>query len=50
MLYREIFRVLGSYLYIFSLVLFVPLLVAIYYQFIAAPEAHPQPRMSQYQL
>ncbi len=43
MLFANIFRILSRYLFYFSLVLCFPLGVAIYYEFIAPPEAHPQP-------
>lgn len=46
MLYREISKNLGIYLYIFSAMLLVPLFLAIYYQFFAAAEVHPQPHTS----
>ncbi len=34
MQYREIFRVLGKYVLYFSLLLFIPLILALYYQFV----------------
>jgi trk system potassium uptake protein len=43
MLYREISRVLGQYLFYFAFVLFIPLGLAGYYEFIADPASHPQP-------
>lgn len=43
MLYREIFRILGQFCSAFALVLAIPLAVAVYYEFIAQPEFHPQP-------
>lgn len=42
MLYREIFRFLGRYLIYFTLILLLPLGVAIYYEFCADPDLHPQ--------
>ncbi|MBN4066940.1 TrkH family potassium uptake protein [Simkania negevensis] len=45
MLYREVFRVLGSYLFILALVLLAPLCVSIYYRFAASPYLHPQPHV-----
>jgi trk/ktr system potassium uptake protein len=41
--YREISRTLGAYLYFLAAALLVPLGVALYFQFIASPETHPQP-------
>ena len=41
--FREICRVLGVYLYFFAGALCLPLLVAVYYQFFALPQDHPQP-------
>jgi trk system potassium uptake protein TrkH len=43
MTYSEIFKILGKFLTGFSLTLLIPLAVGVYYQFIAAPAAHPQP-------
>lgn len=43
MLYREISKTLGIYLYIFSATLLVPFFLAFYYQFIIEPQFHPQP-------
>lgn len=40
---REISRILGAYLYFLAIALVIPLGVALYYQFIAAPASHPQP-------
>jgi trk system potassium uptake protein TrkH len=45
MLYREVFKVVGNFLLIFTAILVIPLLVACYYQFIA-PLKHPQPHSS----
>jgi trk system potassium uptake protein TrkH len=42
MYFREIFRLLGYYFFAFTLSLIVPLAVAIYFEAIAPPEAHPQ--------
>lgn len=41
--YREIARVLSSYLFFFALALVIPLALAGYYQFFTPPETHPQP-------
>jgi trk system potassium uptake protein TrkH len=43
MLYRDIFKLLGTFFCGFSLTLLCPLLVALYFQFLVAPELHPQP-------
>lgn len=43
MLFRAIFKVLGQYLFGFTLILMIPLALAVYYQFIANPADHPQP-------
>lgn len=43
MQYREIFRILAYFLLGFSIILLVPLFLAIYYQFVALPTDHPQP-------
>lgn len=43
MSFPDLCRVLGKYLLYFSLALCLPLGVAIYYQYIASPEIHPQP-------
>jgi len=43
MLYREICRVFSTYLIFLSLALCVPLGVAVYFEYILPPEAHPQP-------
>lgn len=43
MRYSEIFRILGNFLLYFSLILLVPLSVAIYFEFIELPQNHPQP-------
>ncbi|MCB1136516.1 MAG: TrkH family potassium uptake protein [Chlamydiia bacterium] len=47
MLYREISRILGSYLFFLACALCVPLLVSIYYQHFDAPQLHPQPHSTQ---
>ncbi|MCC6128069.1 MAG: TrkH family potassium uptake protein, partial [Chlamydiae bacterium] len=41
--YREISRILGKYLAAFSCLLLFPLLVAVYFEWVAPPNAHPQP-------
>lgn len=41
--YREIYKVLGVYFLLFSVVLLVPLIFAAYYEYVATPEAHPFP-------
>ncbi|MEM8629213.1 MAG: potassium transporter TrkG [Chlamydiota bacterium] len=46
MRYAEIYRILGSFLFYFSALLLFPLAVAIYYEFVELPEAHPQPHSS----
>lgn len=43
MLYRDICRIVGFFTIGFSLALIVPLLVGLYFQFIADPSLHPQP-------
>lgn len=43
MLYREISRVLGQYLFGLSLILCFPLALSGYYEFIALASVHPQP-------
>ncbi|MBX3718228.1 MAG: TrkH family potassium uptake protein [Parachlamydiales bacterium] len=42
MLYREIFRFLGRYLTYFTLILLLPLAVAVFYEFFQDPANHPQ--------
>lgn len=42
MLFREIFKTVGHFLFIFALVLLIPLGVAFYYQSTASFEEHPQ--------
>ncbi|MBS0653345.1 MAG: TrkH family potassium uptake protein [Verrucomicrobia bacterium] len=42
MLYREIFRFLGRYLTYFTLILLLPLAVAVFYEFFHDPAYHPQ--------
>ncbi len=44
MLYKEISRILGKYLFYFSLLLIIPIFVCIYYEYIVAPAVHPQPQ------
>lgn len=46
MLYREVARTLGYYLYFLSLTLCIPWLLALYYQYLTSPEQHPQPHSS----
>lgn len=46
MLYRDICKILGYYLFGLSAALIIPLLVAGYYEFIADPTFHPQPHSS----
>lgn len=48
MLYRDISKVLGSYLIGFSGTFILPILIAAYYQFVADPSLHPQPHTTQY--
>lgn len=48
MLYREVSKILGLYLYIFTGTLLFPLFLAAYYQFIADPSLHPQPHTTLY--
>jgi trk system potassium uptake protein len=43
MQYREVARVLGKYLFYFPLVLLIPTLLSIYYEFFASRFLHPQP-------
>ena len=43
MLYREISKILGFYLYGFTVPLLLPLIIAGYYQFFADTQSHPQP-------
>lgn len=43
MSYRDIARILGYNFLSFSFLLLIPLSLAIYYQFFALPESHPQP-------
>lgn len=43
MFYREILRILSSYLFLYAAVLGVPFILAAYYQFVADPLKHPQP-------
>lgn len=43
MIYRDICKILGLCLFGFAAALVVPLLVAVYYQFLADPSIHPQP-------
>lgn len=42
MLYRQIIKTLGSYLFLFTAVLLLPFSVAAYYQFFASTVDHPQ--------
>jgi trk system potassium uptake protein len=43
MFYKQIIKILGAYLYIYSAVLIIPLILAIYYQFGLVANDHPQP-------
>ena len=43
MLYRDICKILGYYLFVLTGALFIPFLLAVYYEFIGDPAAHPQP-------
>jgi trk system potassium uptake protein len=43
MLYKNICRILGLYLFAFTGMLMIPFIVALYYEFYKAPEFHPQP-------
>lgn len=43
MLYREIFRIIGNFLFLYSFGLLLPLGVAAYYELNSTPESHPQP-------
>ncbi|WP_068471426.1 TrkH family potassium uptake protein [Candidatus Protochlamydia phocaeensis] len=43
MFYREIFRILSSYLLLYTGILAVPFALALYYQFGLDPALHPQP-------
>ncbi len=44
--YKIISKVLGLYLYAYSVVLGVPLLLALYYEYVAHDSLHPQPHVS----
>lgn len=46
MLFREISRFLGRYLLYFTLILCIPLTIAIAYEFFLEPSSHPQPHSS----
>lgn len=46
MLFQEISRFLGRYLFYFTLILCLPLSIAIFYQFFGDPLSHPQPHGS----
>ncbi|MBS0621861.1 MAG: TrkH family potassium uptake protein [Verrucomicrobia bacterium] len=41
--YREIFKILGTYLFFFAPCLLVPIVAAIYFEHIADPQLYPQP-------
>lgn len=43
MQYREILKIIGSYLFLFAAILVVPFVLAAYYQFMTDPLDHPQP-------
>lgn len=42
MLYRDIFKLLGSYLFVLAALFCVPFSIAFYYQFFSDPATHPQ--------
>ncbi|KPK33287.1 MAG: hypothetical protein AMS24_01535 [Chlamydiae bacterium SM23_39] len=44
--YKLISKTLGTYLFYFSLILFIPLGVSLYYQFLSSPADHLQPHSS----
>lgn len=46
MLYKDISKILGNYLFYFALILCLPLAVAIYFEYIADSASHPQPHTS----
>lgn len=46
MRYYEIFRILGRFFLYFSFLILFPLCIAVYFEFIELPEAHPQPHSS----
>lgn len=48
MLYKDISKILGYYLFGLTASLFIPFIVAGYFQFIADPETHPQPHTTLY--
>ena len=43
MLYKDICKILGYYLFGFTIALLIPFFIAVYYQFFADPATHPQP-------
>lgn len=47
MLYREISKILSLYFYCFTGALFVPFVVAAYYQYLVDPSLHPQPHTTE---
>lgn len=47
MSYRIIFKVLGSYLLLYALILLIPLALSIYYQFYVEAMEHPQPHATE---
>ena len=46
MLYKDISKILGSYLFYFTLILSLPFAMAIYFEYIADSSTHPQPHTS----
>ena len=46
MLFKEIFRVIGFFLYFFALALVVPLGIGLYYELYADPSLHPHPNVN----
>lgn len=42
MFYREIFKLLSSYLFYYAIILLIPFAAAFYYEFFVLPEYHPQ--------
>lgn len=44
--YKLISKILGKYLFYFSLILCIPFCIAVYFQFLKSPQEHPQPHSS----
>ncbi len=44
MLYRDICKLLGTFFSAFSVILFIPLVVGLYYEFLVPHSLHPQPQ------